>query len=281
MIKLANTHPTKLRNFFRHQRGLGIIEMLVALAIGIVILGAGIAFMINTSRSIQLGQEQTQNTSKAQQVLSVLTRELKSAHIEAPPLFPVTPAWATLPPLPHFSHLELMPYTHPAGAVVMPAVPAARRFFSQNSLTGMQNTWYPNPSLNESNSLVFYKAPAPGAGGTSTIERISYRLQDGDLLREVQRLTVTPTSYTTPAPVVTKLADNVMQIQFTYPIFEQQMTTALDTQLAAMSEPDRTRFINETYRKVIGIKIIMSGGQIKGQRLQGVELKTEVRLRSE
>lgn len=263
------------------QRGIGIIEMLVAVAIGLVILAAGIGFLINTSRSIKLGQEQTQNTSKAQQVLSVLTREIKSAHVEAPPLFLVSPAWNTLPPLPHFSHVELSPYPHPAGTLIMPATPAARRFLGQSSLTGAQNTWFPNPSINESNSLVFYKAPAPGPGGTSIIERITYRLSNGRLLREAQRLSSTPTSYTVPAPSVTELADQVQQIQFTYPIFEQQMTPALDTQLTAMVEPDRTRFINENYRKVIGIKIILGGGNIKGQQLQGIELKTEVRLRSE
>ncbi|PKL77694.1 MAG: hypothetical protein CVV27_04815 [Candidatus Melainabacteria bacterium HGW-Melainabacteria-1] len=190
--------------------------------------------------------------------------------------------------------------------MVAPAVPAARRFLSQSGQTDMWRKWFPRPNGDESNSLVFYKAPAPGAGGTSQIERITYRLQqDTDaagyrrsrLLREVQRpLTAASTNFgSNPAPIVTVLADEVQVLQFSYPIFEQQMTAALHTQWNLIeADPDPTkaiellRTINSNYRKVIGIRIVMGGArlgpEIKGSTpplSAGVELRTEVRLRSE
>ena len=157
------------------------------------------------------------------------------------------------------------------------------RFLSQAGATDITHKWYPNPTGDESNSLVFYRAPAPGPGGTSTIERVTYRLRDRKLYREVQSPIAAGGNsfYSGPTPVSTVLTDDVQLIQFTYPIFEQQMSAALDTQLLALATADRIAFINENFRKVIGIRIVLGGGQITGQELKGIELKTEVRLRSE
>ncbi|MEZ0369674.1 MAG: PilW family protein [Candidatus Sericytochromatia bacterium] len=265
-----------------YQKGISIMELLVALVIGTLILSAGISFMLNSSKAMRMGQEQAKYTSQAQQILSRMVKEIKSVNIDAPPLFTVSPAWATLPALPYTSY-ELSSYPDTSGDVILPAVPAARKFASQAGATDMQHKWYPNPSGNESNSLVFYKAPGPGAGGTSQVQRISYRLVGTRLLREVQ----SPLSagsdqfHSNPVPSSTLLSDMVRIIQFTYPLFEQQMTTTLDTTLTAQTEPDRTEFINENCRKVISIRIVMGGLRLGSQDTPSVELKTEVRLRSE
>ncbi|PKL76877.1 MAG: hypothetical protein CVV27_08075, partial [Candidatus Melainabacteria bacterium HGW-Melainabacteria-1] len=98
-----------------HQRGFSMIELLVALVIGSALLAAGVAFMMRTGNTIRIGQEQTENTSRAQQVMSRMVKELKGVNVDAPPLFNVAPAWNSLPALPHYSHLELPSYAATAG----------------------------------------------------------------------------------------------------------------------------------------------------------------------
>lgn len=294
---------------YARQRGLTVIELLVALVIGLGVIAAGLAFMMRSGESIRIGQEQAVNTSRGQQALARMVAEIKGVNIDAPPLYPVTPAFANLPRLPYLMIektplYDPVPATGTAAPLIMPATPAARQFNSQNGAADLMHKWFPNPNpaLNESNSLVFYKAPAPGAGGTSSIQRITYRLVvDNDprsgyrrsrLMREVQN----PLSdgsiqfHGAPAPASTVLADDVISIQFTYPSFEQQISAALDTQLTALAaDPvQQTSYINENFRKVIGIRIVLGGArlgtEVKNQlpnQTAGVELKTEVRLRSE
>lgn len=263
-----------------------ILELLVSLVIGLGVLAAGLAFLNNTSRSIQIGQESAANTSVAQQALNRMVKELKGVHVANPSLMSITPAWTDLPALP-YTALELYPYPATSGQVMDPAAPAARKFASQSTPLDIYHKWYPNPNGAESNSLVFYKAPATAPGNVSQVERITYRLQGDRLLREVQRpLSSSATSFVgTPAPLVTVLAKEVQQIQFTYPDFARQMTAAVDTQLNDLLADEGNavlqRHLNETYRKVIGIRIVMAGAQISGSTSAGIELQTEVRLRSE
>lgn len=264
------------------QRGMTMVELLVAVVIGVVVLGAGVSFMLNAGKTMRMGTDQDKATSQAQLVLTNLVKEIKSAHIDVPPLYGVSPAWATLPTLPYAAY-ELSSYPDTSATVVMPAVPAIRKFFSQTGAVDIQHKWYPNPTGPENNSLVYYKAPAPAPGGSSNVNRITYRLVGNRLLREVQSpLTAASLQFhSNPLPVTRLLSDNVKVIQFTYPSFEQAMTVALDTQLTALTEPARTRYINDNFRKVIGIRIVMGGLRLGGQDTPSVELKTEVRLRSE
>lgn len=279
---------TQLTHTLRQaQRGISIIELLIALVIGLTILSAASAFLFRTSSTIKMGEQDTQNTSRAQQVLSRMSREIKAVSVAAPPLYLVSTPWASLPALP-YSALELLPYANTAGSIDLPTVPAARKFASQVTPADIYRKWYPNPTGNESNSLVFYRAPAPGPGGTSTIERVTYRLlATGDLLREVQRgiLTSSNSFQTTPAPQRTVLAKGVLSIQFRYPNFEQAMNASLDNQLTTIQTNDGNaalnRFINDNFRKAIAIRIVMSGAVRGGTPRPGVELSTEVRLRSE
>ncbi len=271
----------------RLQRGISIIELLIALVIGLTILSAASAFLFRTSRTIQMGEQDTKNTSRAQQVLSRMTREIKSISVAAPPLYNVSLPWANLPALP-YSALELTPYANTAGSIDLPTVPAARKFSTQATPGDIYHKWYPNPTANESNSLVFYRAPAPGPGGTSIIERVTYRLlANGDLLREVQRpMIATSVNFqNTPVPQRSVLAKEVLSIQFRYPSFEQAMNASLDTQLTTIQTNDGNaalnRFINDNFRKGIAIRIVMSGAVRGGTPRPGVELSTEVRLRSE
>lgn len=271
----------------QRQRGISIIELLVALVIGLTILSAASAFLFQTSRTVQMGEQDTKNTSRAQQVLSRMSREIKGVSVAAPPLYNVSLNWANLPALP-YSALELTPYLNTAGTVDLPTVPAARKYASQATPADIYHKWYPNPTANESNSLVFYRAPAPGPGGVSTIERVTYRLlANGDLLREVQRpIVATSTSFqATPAPRRSILAKDVISIQFTYPNFEQAMNASLDSQLTTIQtndgNPAVNRFMNANFRKAIGIRIVMSGAVRGATPRPGIELSTEVRLRSE
>ena len=249
------------------QRGITLVESLVAVVIGLGVLGAAAGFFIQTSRSIKMGQDSAENTAVAQQLAT-------------------TPAWDTLPALPYTAK-ELYPYPSTAGVVIDPAYPAARWFGSQ-SASDIYHKWYPNPDGGGSNSLVFYKAVPPGPGGTSTIERVSYRLDSkNQLIKEVQRpLLSTSTSFqSSPTPERTVLAKEVQSIAFTYPVFERQMNAALDTQLTAMQTAQGAAatqsFISDNYRKIIGIRVVMQGPRIGNKNKPGIELETEVRLRSE
>ena len=233
-----------------------------------------------------MGQDSAENTAVAQQLLSRITREIKSASVLRPRLLATTPAWDTLPALPYTAK-ELYPYPSTAGVVIDPAYPAARWFGSQ-SASDIYHKWYPNPDGGGSNSLVFYKAVPPGPGGTSTIERVSYRLDSkNQLIKEVQRpLLSTSTSFqSSPTPERTVLAKEVQSIAFTYPVFERQMNAALDTQLTAMQTAQGAAatqsFISDNYRKIIGIRVVMQGPRIGNKNKPGIELETEVRLRSE
>lgn len=268
-----------------HQRGITLVESLVALVIGIGVLGGAIGFFMYTSRTLKVGQESAENTSVAQQALSRLTREIKSASVARPRLFNATPVWDTLPALPYTAK-ELYPYPSTAGGVIDPAMPAARWFATQTG-TDIYHKWYPNADVGGSNSLVYYKAVAPGPGGTSVIERITYRLEDNQLVREAQRpLTATSTNFqSNPEPERTVIAKEVAEIQFTYPLLERQMNATLDSQLSTIQTDEGAvalqTFLNENFRKIIRIRLVMQGARIGDDIKPGIELSTEVRLRSE
>lgn len=267
------------------QRGITLIETLVALVIGLGVLGAAIVFFIHTSRTLQIGQENAENTSVAQQLLSRLTREIRAASVSNPRLFSTTPAWDTLPALPYTAK-ELYPYPSTSGVVSSPAMPAARWFATQSG-TDKFHKWYPNADVGGSNSLVYYKTAAPAPGGASVIERVTYRLENNELIKEVQRpLSAASTNFqSSPKPERTVLAREVAEIQFTYPAFERQMNATLDAQLSTIQTDEGMAalqtFCNENFRKIIQIRVVMQGARIGNDIKPGIELTTEVRLRSE
>lgn len=270
------------------QKGLTLMELMVALLIGSILLTAAMLFMNSTSKTIKLGHENSVNTSVAQQALSRMVKELKGVNVDAPPLYAVSPTWDTLPALP-YSSLEIYPYPNTSGSVAVPAAPAARKFASQASPSDIYHKWYPNPADGkEDNSLVFYRAPAPGPGGTSQVVRISYRLDaKGRLLREVQKpLSSGSLSFqSSPTPEITVIADAVDTLQFTYPEFERQMSASLDNDLTTLQTNEGYQALqvslNENFRKIIRIRLVMKGARSGNGNFPGVELTTEVRLRSE
>ncbi|PIQ28203.1 hypothetical protein COW36_04805 [bacterium (Candidatus Blackallbacteria) CG17_big_fil_post_rev_8_21_14_2_50_48_46] len=280
--------------FYQHvQQGFTLIEALVALTIGLTLLSILIGFLLNTSKNIQLGQEQARSTSVAQLALSRITKEIKGSSIEAPSLFALTPNWPQLPALP-YTAVEVYPYPTTAGTLTDPTVPAARKFFSQATPSDIYHKWYPN-SADESNSLVYYAVPAPGVGNTATVERISYRLDTANpanykLVREVQRPIIASSFnfQSSPAPIRSVLAERVQLLQFTYPEFERAMQAqgaALDTLLTNIQTNQGNAalisYINSRYRQVIGIRLIIGGSPLNATSFRkGIELTTEVRLRS-
>jgi Tfp pilus assembly protein PilW len=274
------------------ERGLGLIEVLLALTVGLVVLSGLVAFLLSTSKNMNLGQEQARNTSTAQQVLLRLSNDIKGAATQAPPLFALTPNWGVLPALP-YTAVELTPYPDTAGSVVSPAVPAARRFTSQAGATALALKWYPN-STTESNSLVFYRVPPPGPGQTARVERVTWRLdtaqaQNFKLIREVQTPIVSGSLsfQSNPTPQRTVLAERVQLLQFTYPDFERAIQaggTTLDTSLTAIQTaqgyPALARYLNTHFRQTIGIRLVLGGAARSAtQTRKGIELTTEVRLR--
>lgn len=270
-----------------------MIEVLLALTIGLTLLSALVTFLINTSQNIRLGEEHARNTARAQQVLARMTKEIKGSASEAPSLFALSPNWTVLPALPYLA-LELTPYPVTAGSVISPAVPAARKFLSQATPVDIYHKWYPK-SQTESNSLVFYSIPAPGPGHTAQVERITYRLDttlagNFKLVREVQRPVISSsTSFSaSPTPQRTVLAERVQLLQFTYPDFERAMQAqgaTLDSQLTDIQTNQGNAalvaYLNTQFRQTIGIRLILGGAPLNAtQYRKGIELTTEVRLRN-
>ncbi|MGE3727183.1 MAG: PilW family protein [Candidatus Sericytochromatia bacterium] len=275
------------------EKGFSVIEMLIGLTIGLTMLTALVVFFMNTQKNMMLGQEHARTTSQAQLVLARMTKEIKGSASEAPSLFALSPNWASLPALP-YTAVELQPHPPTAGVVVSPGVPAARKFLSQATPSDIYHKWYPNSS-NESNSLVFYLVPPPGPGNTAVVERVTYRLDNTNpnnikLLREVQRPVVGGSNsfQATPTPQRTVLAERVQLLQFTYPDFSRAMDSqgaSLDTQLTDIQTNQGNaalvEYLNQQYRQVIGIRLILGGSPLNaGQFRKGIELTTEVRLRN-
>jgi prepilin-type N-terminal cleavage/methylation domain-containing protein len=281
------------------QRGFTLIEVLIAMTLGLILVGALVSFLLNSSQNIRQGQQQAESVSRGQQMLNRIVEDIKESAVGTPPLFPLAVNWAQLPILPYMA-FELYPYADTSGATATPTTPAARKFATQvGENTNPVLKWYPNAVGNpaQSNSLVFYKTPSPGVGSVGLVERITLRLDrtdpnNGKLLREVQ----TPINgsgatkfQTTPVPEVRTMADGVEQIQFTYPEFERAMVAnpsglhdQLNQMVIAQGERVTQGYINQNWRKTIGIRLVMQGAVMPGgRRATGIELKTEVRLRSE
>lgn len=287
------------------QRGFTLIEVLIAMTLGLILVGAVVSFLLNSSQNIRQGQQQAESVSRGQQMLNRIVEEIKEAAIVKPPLFSLSVNWDILPMLP-YGAFELYPYADTSGGTPTPVVPAARKFVSQvgENLDPLLK-WYPNPQKNmaESNSLVLYKTPSPGVGNLGVVERITLHLDrtdpdNGKLLREVQS-PITGGGATkfqvSPVPEVRTMADGVEQIQFTYPEFEDAMHPdksgpidpsgihdRLNQMVTAQGEKTTQGYINQNWRKTIGIRLVMQGAVMPGgRRATGIELKTEVRLRSE
>ena len=225
-----------------------------------------------------------------------MVKELKEAHTAAPPLFAISPNWTLLPALP-YTAFEITPYPMTSGNVLEPAVPALRKFNAQIGDNNKEYKWFPNPDKvpEESNSLVFYSAPAPAAGMVSNLQRISYYLDTSEpnnfkLIREMQSpLSNSSTNFhSSPNPLRTVIVETVETIQYTYPLFTRQMEIqgdALHDQLNTMQINEGNNvlqsFLSQNFRKVIGLKIILAGARIGQDNFKGIELETEVRLRNE
>jgi prepilin-type N-terminal cleavage/methylation domain-containing protein len=280
------------------QRGFTLIEVLIAMTLGLILIGAVVSFLLNSSQNIRQGQQQAESVSRGQQTLNRIVEDIKESAIGAPPLFPIAVNWAQLP-MPPYMAFELYPYADTSGLAATPTTPAARKFASQvGENTNPLLKWYPNPVGNpvESNSLVFYKTPSPGVGSVGLVERVTLRLDrtdpnNGKLLREVQSPVGSGATkfQLNPTPEIRTMADGVELIQFTYPEFERAMAPdpaglhdQLNQMVTAQGERVTQGYINQNWRKTIAIRLVMQGAVMPGgRRATGIELKTEVRLRSE
>lgn len=276
-----------------------MVELLVALTLGLVMLSVVVAFFFNTSRTITMGQKQAQAQNKAELALQKMVQAIKGANTEPPPLFAFSPAWNQLPALPYMAG-ELSPYPTTSGIAVEPTVPAARKFAAQLSLTDKDHKWCPNPDQDpsESNSLVFYHAPQPGPGNTAQVERITYRLEatspnQGRLIKETQRpITSASLNFaSSPAPTREVIVDNVLSVQFTYPLLLDRLQQPspvgsdfhddLNTMQTTQGNDVLQGYLNQGFRKIIKIHLVIAGAERQGTPMRGIELETEVRLRNE
>lgn len=289
----------------RHSGGFTMIEVLVGLVLGIMVLGGLVLFLFQTSGGVQKGINHGQITSKAQQALDRMAGELKNANTEAPQLLDLgvtlSNDWANLPHLPYL-RIEIVPYQNVSGSTVMPTAPAARHFLHQSSTSDPYHSWYPNPFENygesdqmytlESNSIVFYKINRPAPGQSATVSRVTYRtLADPNdasnlrLIREEQQ-PMTPTSnyfHNTPNPQTQVLAEQVLSMHFTYPdLIKHMEDTNGDYQddLLAMNATDREEVLNSQFRKEIALRLVLKGAKVGNERVKGIELKTEVKVRN-
>jgi len=272
---------------YKKNTGFTIIELLVAITLSLIVLSALIAFFFRGSKLIQIGQDQAKVPAMAQFVLNKMVKDIETGNTQVPTILGITEAtWKSLPALPYTS-VELYPYPDTGGTITVPAVPAARKFANQVGINDKYHRWYPNPNSNSnenpapdrnsevSNSLVFYKVE------NANTFRITYRLDSfNNFIREQQNNPAS--SFTSPAPDVQRLLGNVQYIQFTYPVFEQEMYNNADFEnnLNAMSPNDREVYINQNYRKAIGIKISVLGATIGQNRKKALELITQVMVRN-
>lgn len=268
--------------------GVTIVELLVAITLSLIVLTALITFFFRGSKLMQIGQDQARVPAMAQFVLNKMVKDLESANTQAPTILGITEVtWNALLALP-YSSVELYPYPDTAGTITLPAAPAARKFSSQVGMTDKFHRWYPNPNPNANenpnpdknsdvaNSLVFYKLDS------GNIVRITYRIDSfNNVIREQQN---SPgTSFTSPAPQVQRLLENVKYIQFTYPVFEQEMARTdidFESTLYAMTTTIRESYINQNYRKTIGIKISIFGATIGQTKIKALDLATQVMVRN-
>lgn len=279
----------------RFSRGLSLVEVMVAMVMGLMVLGATVAFLINTTKQVNQGKAQAEQASRAQQAMSRMVTELKRVNTEGPVLFATGEVWTALPALPSYSEVSDCPVVYSAlyGAVDLPTVPAACQFPAQSGINDKFHKWYPNPDLgpDESNSLTFYRTEAAGPGMTAPVQRIDYRLDKSDsqnfkLVRDVQ----TGVTAANPNPTAKRriLTDHVKLVQFTYPYFEREMqnNTSLETQLlavkAAQGQNGLNRYINQNFRGVVKIRLVLTGAQIgtSTKKALAIDLTTEVRVRN-
>lgn len=266
---------------------------MVAMVMGLMVLGATVAFLINTTKQVNQGKAQAEQASRAQQAMSRMVTELKRVNTEGPVLFATGEVWTNLPALPSYSSVEVYPYGSITGTVDLPTVPAARLFPSQSSINDKFHKWYPNPDQgpDESNSLTFYRTESAGPGVTVPVQRITYRVdttdsQNATLVRE-QQIGVTNAN-ANPAVISRVLTDHVKLVQFTYPYFEREMqnNANLETQLLAVKtdqgQNGLNRYINQNFRGVVKIRLVLTGAQIgtSTKKALAIDLTTEVRVRN-
>lgn len=278
----------------RLSRGLSLVEVMVAMVMGLMVLGATVAFLINTTKQVNQGKAQAEQASRAQQAMARMVTELKRVNTEGPVLFATGEVWTNLPALPSYSAVADCPvYSSLNGTVDLPTVPAACRFPAQSSINDKFHKWYPNPAQDpdESNSLTFYRTEAAGPGMTAPVQRIDYRLDKSDsqnykLVRDVQ----TGVTAANPNPTAKRrvLTDHVKLVQFTYPYFEREMqnNANLESQLLAVQtdqgQNGLNRYINQNFRGVVKIRLVLTGAQIgtSTKKALAIDLTTEVRVRN-
>ena len=265
----------------KNSKGFTLVEMLIAIALSITVLSALIVFFFRSSKLINLGQDQAKIGAMVQFIMNKVVRDVETANTDAPVILNISDStWRALPALP-YSDLESSNYSSVTGTVAIPAAPAARRFISQIGLTDKDHKWYPNPCQNtspyknneDSNSLVFYKVE------NGTIYRITYRKTLANkLVRE--RQSSPSTSFYSPVPEVQTLLENVNYIQFTYPVFQQEMNNngIFESTISSMTDADS--YLNKNYRKTIGIKLSVFGSSVGKTKEKGIDLETQVRVRN-
>ncbi len=232
----------------------------------------------------------------------------------------VTPAnWAALPYMTYFRIFDYsgnFPILQPPDttfAKEFPTYPVAYVFNSQAGQVGLPNGWFPKPTVNtsdpqfpESNQLAFYKVVG------NQISRVLYYTEEDpnpdyalvkswtntyarpERLRRIQQTGILSTSTNFIDTTITTsrndiLLSNVKAIQFTYPVLTQRLSNTLDplyisVNTATDPTPAKIPYLQSglmnTFRNIIGIKILMAGQPIGNNLSTAFELNTEVNVRN-
>lgn len=247
-------------------RGYSLIEFLIVALIGSFAALLVVNLMFSGSKALKAGQDHASLLPKLQTAMGHIVRDIRSANTSNPP---AAAGLGTLLPI----NLPLLPYEKVEGSPLLdslaqypfPASPAARMFPSQSLVA---DKWRPEPAnQQESNSLVFYRSQ----GGV--LHRISLVNRHGELVREDQSPVTSANNRTdTPVPVRQTLMENLVAVQFTYPLLDAVSTNPA----AGLGSTEKNLLLNSRYRTLIAIKLI---AQVPGSG-KPLELSEQVEVRN-
>lgn len=221
------------------------MEFLIVALLGSFVLMLLVNLLFSGRKAMQAGQDSAGLLPKMQTAMGHVLRDVRSANTTNPP---AAAGLGTLLPI----DLPLLPYEMTEGSPNLtsliqypfPASPAARMFASQDLVS---DKWRPTPAnASESNSLVFYRSEK------GVVHRISLVNRGGELVREDQSPIIATTNRTdSPPPIRQTLLENLVAVQFTYPLLDALATNPA----AGFGSTEKNVLLNSRYRTLIGIKL--------------------------
>lgn len=269
------------------QAGFTIVELLIGLLVGSIAMSMVFGLFFRSTEAIRFGNSQAMAVGEVEVAMQRLVREIKGANTTNP--HAITGEGILLPadlPLLPYNGFEPAPYLgfqSSSGGQPFPLIPAARLFAAQQGVLPLyRSAWCPNPNLvgpDDSNSLVYY------LNQQGTIHRITLRADGTELVRLDQSpIIATTLSDQTPRPERRVIARGLRSIQFTYPKLlaelENGATGAAFATALPSSPTERDRYLNQHFRRLIGIRLRLETRAPGGARPAVSELRSTVEVRN-